>query len=523
MADGGNSVVSISEYTGVLSRWAWVILTVSAAGAVIGGALLLASPGAYIADATVQVRPILRPGDEPNLDSTRQINVDTEVAIAGSQRVAERALTIRRAADQIDTLDLGSADVLAIADELEADPAEARDAADRLDVAVRADSQILVFEASAGEPAEAQALAQSSAIAYLDFRRREATVGNESSRLRLEDREAELLSEVDGRVGDGGGAAPDTLAFADVAPRSELAAIGAKYANLGSLTVDPGVVLTDAAVPTARDGLPLPAGPVIGGLLGLIVSLTAVFLIDRTDDRLRSGRVELGALGAPMLGHAPVAQQRPADEIDLSGSHLFPANTEGSDAYRRLHGTLLFNLDSDGKSVVLVAGVNDPAVATAVAANVAATAARAGRRTLIVGGDLRNDGLGSHLGLAVGDGLSDVILGGASLAETIEPVDEIGNLSVLRAGTHLERPTDVLQSHAFARLMAAVDADYELVVVEAPPVLSVADAVDVAKLCDGAVIVADGGSESRQSIAESVEQLRNVGSDIVGVVVADAS
>ncbi|MGI9616325.1 MAG: hypothetical protein ACR2QO_25645, partial [Acidimicrobiales bacterium] len=108
-------------------------------------------------------------------------------------------------------------------------------------------------------------------------------------------------------------------------------------------------------------------------------------------------------------------------------------------------------------------------------------------------------------------------------AETIEGVDEIANLSVLRAGTRLERPTDVLQSHAFARLMAAVDADYELVVVEASPVLSVADSVDIAKLCDGAVIVADGGSESRQSIAESVEQLRNVGSDIVGVVVADGS
>jgi capsular exopolysaccharide synthesis family protein len=522
MAEGGNSVVSIAEYTGVLNRWARVILTVSVVGAAIGTLLVVASPGQFTADATVQIRPILSEGDEPDLDSARQINVDTEVAIAGSQRVAERALALRAAADGLDTTDLAAPDVLASALEIPADPTMAREAAERVEVSVVPDSQILVFAASADDPGQARALAQSTAIAYLDFRRDEATLSNESSRARLEDREAQLLVELDGRAG-GGAANPDALAFADVAPRSELDAIGTKYANLGSLTVDPGVVLTDAAVPVARDGLPLPAGPVIGGLLGLIASLTGVFLIDRSDDRLRSSRVELRALGAPLLGTAPIPAEPSAGQIDLGGSRLFPVNTEASDAYRRLHGSLLFNLDSDDKSVVLVAGVNDPAAATSVAANVAATAARAGRRTLVVGADLRNDTLGSHLGSAAGDGLSDVILRGVSLAETIESVDEIGNLSVLRAGNCLDRPTDVLQSAAFARLMAAVQADYELVVVEAPPVLRVADAVDVAKLCDGAVIVADGGSESRQAIAESVEQLRSIGSDIVGVVVADAS
>jgi capsular exopolysaccharide synthesis family protein len=501
-----------------------VILTITALGAAVGTLLVLVQPGRYTADAMVQVRPILSRSDDVNLDTARKIDVETEVAIAGSQRVAERALALRSAADILGTADLGSADVLAEAAEVEIDRAQARTAAEKLEVSVVSDSQILLFEGSADDAEQAQALAQSTAVAYLDFRRDEATSGSESSRLRLEDREAKILDQLGGRARFGG-ANPEVLAFAEVAPRSELAAIGATYASLGALTVDPGVVLTDAAVPIGRDGLPLPAGPVIGGLLGLIASLTAVFIIDRTDDRLRSGRVELGALGATMLGHAPVASivtTGPAGGVGVGSSTVFPTNTEGSDAYRRLHGTLLFNLDSDDKTVVLVAGVNDAGVATGVAANVGATAARAGRRTLIVGADLRNDSLGHHLGLPDGRGLSDVILGGASLAETIEAVDEIGNLSVLRAGTFLDRPTDVLQSNAFARLMAAVQADYELVVVEAPPVLRVADAVDVAKLCDGAVIVADGGSESRQAIAESVDQFRNVGSDIVGVVVADA-
>lgn len=172
---------------------------------------------------------------------------------------------------------------------------------------------------------------------------------------------------------------------------------------------------------------------------------------------------------------------------------------------------------------MLVTGVSDAASATSVATNVAATAARAGRRTLLIGADLRNDQLVSHVGVTATSGLSDVIVSGASLADSIVGVDSVDNLGVLGAGSRLERPADVLQSQAFARLMAAVQADFDLVIVEAPPVLRVADAVDIAGLCDGAIVVADAGSESRQAIADSVEQLRGVGSDIVGVVIADGS
>ncbi|MEL7210940.1 MAG: CpsD/CapB family tyrosine-protein kinase, partial [Actinomycetota bacterium] len=214
--------------------------------------------------------------------------------------------------------------------------------------------------------------------------------------------------------------------------------------------------------------------------------------------------MELGALGVPMLGTAPVA--RSADARSAGGNQLFGVNTSGGDAYRRLQGSLVFNLDSENKSAVLVAGVKKANPSTSVAANVGATAARAGRRTLVVGADLRNAQLAPHLGLdAAAPGLSDVILDGASLAGSILTVDGIENLSVLTAGTHLDRPADVLQSEAFARLLAAVTADYDLVVIEAPPVLKVADAVDIAALCDGTVVVADRRSDARQAIADSVE------------------
>ena len=338
--------------------------------------------------------------------------------------------------------------------------------------------------------------------------------------------EAMLVAELDDLASLIGAAGDDqaqilALAYADISKRQELTVIGTKFANLESLTVHPGVVLTDAVVPKAAQSLPLFAGPATGAALGLVAALTAVFLLDRNDDRLRSGRVELSALGVPMLGTAPVGRNQ-SRKSEANSSKLYPVDTRGSDAYRRLHRTLLFNLDSEDKSVVLVAGVRKASAGTSVAANIGATAARAGRRTLVIGADLRNSNLGRHVGLPdVTQGLSDVILDGYSLEQAIRKVDAVDNLSLLSAGTRLDHPADVLQSEAFARLMTAVQADFELVIVEAPPILRVADAVDAAGLCHGSIVVAERGSDSRQAIAESVEQLRGVGSDIVGVVVAE--
>lgn len=538
MSDGSSSVVRLSEYSRVLRRGARVIAGVAVIGAMVGTALVASQPRRYETEATVEVRPIVSRQDDPNLDLARQVDPETEVAIARSLRVAERALALRQAAATVRNPDLGADVVTAAAAVETVDREEARRALADLEVTTVDDSTILKFHAAAADPAVARDLAQSSALAYLSFRQEEATAGAADSRARLEARESELLTAL-AAIGTGtvtpvaadpaaaaaqAQAAIDTvpaaaLPYAAVAKRQELVAIGSTYANLAALAIDPGVVLTDAALPTTTQGLPLYAGPVMGLMLGLVGALTAVFVLDRTDDRLRSSRVELSALGVPVLGNAPVAAKR-GTLVDSGG--VYPSSSPAGDAYRRLQGSLLFTLEHDSRSVVLVAGVTSAAAATTVAANVAVTAARSGRRTLVVGADLRRNGLAPRFGLSGGKGLSDVVVDGASLAESIRAVPGVDNLSVLGAGTRLDRPAAVLQSEALARLLAAVEADFDLVIVEAAPILEVADAVDVAPLCHGSVVVVDAATETRAAIADSVDQLRSVGADVVGVVVADA-
>lgn len=542
MTDGSSSVVTLSEFSGVLRRGVRVIAGVAVIGAMVGTGLVASQPRRYETVATVEVRPIVSRQDDPNLDLSRQVDPETEVAIARSLRVAERALALRQAAARVLDAELGADVVSAAAATETVDTEEARRALGDLEVTAVDDSTILKFHAASDDPAVARDLAQSSALAYLSFRRDEATAGAADSRARLEAREAELLTAL-AAIGTGtdtavatdpgqpdpaaqaqAQAAIDTvpttaLPYAAVAKRQELVSIGSTFANLEALAIDPGVVLTDAALPTATTGLPLYAGPMMGLVLGLVGAVTAVFVLDRTDDRLRSSRVELNALGVPVLGNAPVAAKRGSR---AGSTGVYPVNSPAGDAYRRLQGSLLFTLEHDSRSVVLVAGVTSAAAATTVAANVAVTAARAGRRTLVVGADLRRNQLAERFELPAGKGLSDVVLDGASLAESIRGVPGVDNLSVLGAGTRLDRPADVLQSESLARLLAAVEADFDLVIVEAAPILEVADAVDVAPLCHGSVVVVDAAVETRAAIADSVGQLRSVGADVVGVVVADA-
>jgi capsular exopolysaccharide synthesis family protein len=471
----------------------------------------------------VEVRPLVSAGDSPNLDAQRQINMDTERVIAESQRVTERALALIAARDAAGSDSLGSQEVEAAAAAISIDPDTAREVSDQIVVTVDFDSQILDFTASAADAPRARDLAQAAATAYLDFRRTEGLSNTEQARSQLVAREATLIAELDALSAEIGSAGDDAarvqaLSYRDISKREELAGIGAKLANLGAISVDPGEILTDAGIPSAKSGIPASAGPVSGALLGMMTGLGIAFVLDRRDDRVRTGSLELSEMGLSILGSVPVGQGL----FDhASGSAIAEVNSDEGEAYRRVQGSLLFNLDESDKSMVLVAGTNNPHSSTTVAANLAVAAARAGRRTLLVGADLRRPSLHERFGLDNNAGLSDVLGGQAVLAEAIRMIPSIPNLQILTSGTQVADPARVLQGEAFGRLVSSARDAFDLVVFEAPPVLQVADAVDLARLCQGAVLVVEPDRATRSGVADSIEQLRRVGADVLGTVIAE--
>ncbi len=397
-------------------------------------------------------------------------------------------------------------------------------AAELIDVTVPTDSQILVFSVSAGDAERARDLADASAHAYLDFREESGLISTQQSRIQLLERESQLITDLDALSAEVAAAGEDpallrSLSYREVSKTQELQGIGAKLANLNGISIDPGVVLDNADLPDSLSGLSLPIGFVGGGLVGLLGGLGFAYLLDRRDDRFRDTGRELASMGVDVLGEVPVGSGlfRRGGEAGIA-----EVNSPRGEAYRRVQGSLLFQLDQSDKSVVLVAGTNNPQSATTVAANMAVAAARSGRRTLLIGADMRHPSLHDRFGLANEKGLSDVLLHHSE----IQRVDrrQRGQPRPRDAVRRFEgRPTgsELLQGQALGELIDRARDHYDLVVVEAPrfsrsptPVISLVSA----KVRSSS---SNRRGHTRRNAADAIEQLRRVGAVVVGTVVAE--
>lgn len=525
----GTAVVGLEDSVNVLRRnWKPVAL-LAVAGLVLGVLSLLARAETYTSDALVEVRPLISQGDSPNLDVTRQVNTTTEQAIASSQRVVERALALLEAAGELDTADLNDPAVEAGARTIGIDGEGARAVQEQIAVTVEDSSEVLRIEATAASARRAQELAQSVAHAYLDFRAEAATVATSVARQRLLDREAELLAELDELarqiesierdLADAGEPVRPAelrgLELAEVSKRQNLEGIGSRLANIDAITINVGEVLDDADLPTSPSGVPAPVGPAAGLLIGLGLGVAAAFARDRSDATVRDPLTELPALGSDILGFSP------------GNDHI--AVTEGSDvevdeAFRRTQAGLLHKMDRQDQQIVLVAGTASAAsseAAALAAANLAVAAARVGRMTLLILSDLRNPGVHGRFRLDNTSGLSEVINGQASLSEVSHRVQELTTLFVVPPGADLSAPTRLLQSSNMGRLLDKARAGYDLVVVHAPSLTDVADAVVIGPLCDTAVLIVEPALTRRADLASAIRQVEAVGLDVAGSIVAE--
>jgi capsular exopolysaccharide synthesis family protein len=150
-----------------------------------------------------------------------------------------------------------------------------------------------------------------------------------------------------------------------------------------------------------------------------------------------------------------------------------------------------------------------------------------GGRTLLLEADLRRSNLAAHYRLPPGPGLSELLTGGATPSEAIRSVPIASRLNgarsevlldVLVAGHAPPNPTELLESHAMADVLAWARENYDLVVIDTPPLAVVADAMALLNAVDGVVLVGEVGKNTRDAAAFLRERLVGVGAPVLGVV-----
>jgi Mrp family chromosome partitioning ATPase len=292
-------------------------------------------------------------------------------------------------------------------------------------------------------------------------------------------------------------------------------------------------VVVPAALPTAPY-TPKPLRNAILGLaVGLFIAIGLAFLLEQFDTRLRGPDEVARILGRPIIGRIPPIRQsadkHPVVTLSDPGGHV-------AEAFRVLRGNLDFlALDSDMHSLAVTSSQQGEGKSVTTC-NLAVAAALAGRRVILLEGDLRRPRIAEYLGLQNERGLATVVTGTHKPMEALQRVDIKGldeahaavpgdgvdrppGLYVLTQGPKVPNPGEIVASHTFAHLVEAYQRHADLVIVDTPAFLAVSDAAAIAGAVDGLVFVVDPSRVKRPVLRAAAEQLQNLPTRLLGVVV----
>jgi tyrosine-protein kinase len=246
--------------------------------------------------------------------------------------------------------------------------------------------------------------------------------------------------------------------------------------------------------------------------LGLAVGAALATARHTLDTTVKDVDQLLEISGAPLLGAVPFDAQTPKTPLILNDSPYAPR----AEAFRKIRTNLQFvDLDRIRKVVLITSAVSNEGKSV-TACNLAITAAEAGKRVLLVDADLRRPRAARYLGLPSGVGLTSVLVGAATVDVAIQPWGDL--FSVLASGPIPPNPSELLGSSQMRRLLSQLRKQYDLVVIDGPPVLPVADAAAMASACDGAVLVVRHGKTRRDQVQDMVTTLKTVEANVLGTV-----
>ena len=253
----------------------------------------------------------------------------------------------------------------------------------------------------------------------------------------------------------------------------------------------------------------------VAGLLGLLLGLAIAVLRELLDSTVKTIEDVRTVTEAPVLANLEYSSSV-ANAPLLTDKKNEPSRWE---AFRVLATNLQFlDLDSNPRAFVITSAVPGDGK-TVSATNLAIALSQAGRRVLLVDADLRRPGVASLLGMESAVGLTTVLVGRSSLEDSLQRHTESG-VYVLTSGPIPPNPAEILQSHATRDLIGKLRASFDLVIIDSPPLLPVADGAIMATLADGAIITVRHGSTTRDQLKVATERLGAVGARLWGIVVS---
>jgi capsular exopolysaccharide synthesis family protein len=212
-------------------------------------------------------------------------------------------------------------------------------------------------------------------------------------------------------------------------------------------------------------------------------------------------------------------------QVKESGSTISPTivafhqpSSRESEVFRGLRTTLLFKSNAIGAKAIAVTSPTAGDGKSTVMLNIAMSLAHAGRRVLLIDADMRRPTLAKNLGVDGNMGLSNLLNGEASLTEVVRESGK-ENLSVILSGPTPENPAELLATQQFKDLIDEAKSEYDIVLIDCPPVLAVADPCVVSSSVDTMLLVLRINSKSKVELKRAISLISAVNASLIGTVV----
>jgi succinoglycan biosynthesis transport protein ExoP len=268
----------------------------------------------------------------------------------------------------------------------------------------------------------------------------------------------------------------------------------------------------------------LPQSLLLAGVIGLVFGLSLAYLAELTDKSFRSPEDIRKRLGLPVIGHIPPITALPAAAPDsgldpMIAAYHKPRALE-AEAYRGVRTSLYFTTQNQGYKVIQVTSPNAADGKSTLAANLAVSMARSGKRVLLLDADMRKPRV--HQMFKVGTvevGLAQVVAGEADADAALVPCPEVPGLWLMPCGPRPANPAELLTSPRFPELLEQLRERFDLVLIDTPPILAVSDPAVVAPRVDGVILTIRVTKNGRPSAERAKEVLTSLGAKVLGVVV----
>ena len=474
---------TLRSYLPILRQYKWWVSVFTLLGLALSIAWSLTQTPQFTATAQVLIQTVGSPSQLAAPQPVTQTEVLTELQLVTSAPVASSVRRTLGSTPAVSTAEVGQTNVINIS-------------------------------ATASSPARAALIANTYARAFSSYRQKIALRNLTEAEAQIRSQLSTIAHQFHAMRGQA------TMSSNAAALLNQEAVLKEQLAQIevnGVSSTDAVILVTPAQAPRSPSA-PKPAiDAALGLAAGLVIGVGAAFLRQTFDDTVMSKEAAEEAGQVPVLAIVPwiPAWKKRKQTFVVS---LANPTSPATECYRSLRTSIQFLRQDRNLKVLLVTSPGIAEGKTSTTSNLGVVFSQAGERVVLVSCDLRRPRIGGFFGIDEHQGLTSVLLGEASLRDVLRRAEGQDNLWLLPAGPVPAHPAELLSGSQFNTVLHSLRQNFDLVLIDSPPILPVTDGVLLSSKADATLLIAAGGQTRHYDLHRAAEKLAQANVSVIGTV-----